>query len=88
MINYTFMPPLITLLSDFGSADGFPAAIKAAILKRLPVGCQQKWDCDDLSGLPRIEPDPKWDRRNALNVICRLDSGVALPGPPTRRAVT
>lgn len=30
------MPPLITLLSDFGSADGFPAAIKAGILERLP----------------------------------------------------
>jgi len=36
VINDLLMPPTITLLSDFGSADGFPAAIKAGILKRLP----------------------------------------------------
>ena len=23
-------------------------------------------------GPPRLGPDPKWDRRNALKVICRL----------------
>ena len=54
----------------------------------LSVGRQQKWDCDDLAGLPRVEPDPLWDRRNAFNPICRLDLGAAHLGPPTKRAVT
>ncbi len=31
------------------------------------VGLQQLWDCDDLAGLPRIEPGPHWDRRWAFN---------------------
>ena len=35
-------------------------------------------DCDDLSGQLRIEPDPQLDRRDAFNVICRLDSGVPI----------
>jgi len=30
------------------------------------VGLQQLWDCDDLVGPPRVEPDPLWDRRNAF----------------------
>ena len=51
------------------------------------LGRQQEWHCDDLSGLPGVEPDPKWDRRDALNVICRLDLGAAYLGPPTKRAV-
>ena len=38
----------------------------------MAVGNQQKWDCDNLTGPPRLGPDPKWDRRNALNLICRL----------------
>ena len=29
------------------------------------------------SGPPRLGPDPKWDRRSAFNVICRLVLEVA-----------
>ena len=59
------------------------------VLRRVYVSVRDSnWDCDDLAGPPRVEPDPKWDRRDALNVICRLDLGAAHLGPPTKRAVT
>ena len=33
------------------------------------VGLQQLWDCDDLARLPRVDPNPLWDRRNAFKVM-------------------
>ena len=32
-------------------------------------------------GRPRLGPDPKWDRRNALKVICRLGAEAAHLAP-------
>jgi len=79
---------LVTVMDDFSR---FILAWKLQIdmtAASLIDVVQDAVDCDDLAGLPRVEPDPLWDRRNALNVICRLDLGAAHLGPPTKRAVT
>ena len=76
------------LPKEFGDDSTVHRTFQRWVERGVFVGLQQLWNCDDLAGPPRGEPDPLWDRRNAFNVICRLELGVAHVGPPTKRAVT
>ena len=81
----------LMLWSDDDPSDSTLGRWRISLPPTYSVGASTtlaRWDCDDVAGLPGAEPDPKWDRRSALKVICRLGLRVAHPGPPARRAVT